>query len=288
MKDIVVLYHASCSDGFGSAYAAWKRLGDEAEYIPVQYGQDPPLKEPYPQRLYILDFSYPRPVLSTLRDYISHVTVLDHHKTAREELEDLGKPANPRHVDVALEKESRGLFVAFNEEESGATLSWAYFFPMTRVPDLLRYVRDRDLWLWEQIKSREINAAIRSYPYVFTAWSELRSRIEEEFGAIVEQGAAILRVEQKIVESICKNAWFSEIAEYRVPTVNTCNYQSEVGEALCFRNAEAPFSASYMDISPTERVFSLRSRGDFDVSTIAKKMGGGGHKNAAGFKRNIT
>lgn len=29
--------------------------------------------------------------------------------------------------------------------------------------------------------------------------------------------------------------------------------------------------------------YSLRSRGDFDVSAIAKKFGGGGHKNAAGF-----
>lgn len=30
--------------------------------------------------------------------------------------------------------------------------------------------------------------------------------------------------------------------------------------------------------------FSLRSRGDIDVSEIAKKFGGGGHKNAAGFQ----
>jgi nanoRNase/pAp phosphatase (c-di-AMP/oligoRNAs hydrolase) len=30
--------------------------------------------------------------------------------------------------------------------------------------------------------------------------------------------------------------------------------------------------------------FSLRSRGELDVSAIAKKLGGGGHKNAAGFQ----
>ena len=29
--------------------------------------------------------------------------------------------------------------------------------------------------------------------------------------------------------------------------------------------------------------YSLRSRGDFDVSELAKKHGGGGHKGAAGF-----
>lgn len=33
---------------------------------------------------------------------------------------------------------------------------------------------------------------------------------------------------------------------------------------------------------------SIRSLGDFDVSSIAKKLGGGGHLNAAGFKVNLT
>ena len=36
-KNIVVLYHADCLDGFGAAYAAWEKFGDTAEYIPVQY-----------------------------------------------------------------------------------------------------------------------------------------------------------------------------------------------------------------------------------------------------------
>ena len=30
--------------------------------------------------------------------------------------------------------------------------------------------------------------------------------------------------------------------------------------------------------------YSLRSKGDFDVSELAKRHGGGGHKNAAGFQ----
>ena len=27
-----VIYHADCTDGFGAAYAAWKQLGNRAEY----------------------------------------------------------------------------------------------------------------------------------------------------------------------------------------------------------------------------------------------------------------
>jgi oligoribonuclease NrnB/cAMP/cGMP phosphodiesterase (DHH superfamily) len=45
-----------------------------------------------------------------------------------------------------------------------------------------------------------------------------------------------------------------------------------------------PFAAYYWD-SPTGREFGLRSAPDgLDVSVIARKFGGGGHKHAAGFK----
>ena len=30
LKNIVVIYHADCRDGFGAAYAAWKKFGDRA------------------------------------------------------------------------------------------------------------------------------------------------------------------------------------------------------------------------------------------------------------------
>src|SRR5262249_14388588 len=45
-----------------------------------------------------------------------------------------------------------------------------------------------------------------------------------------------------------------------------------------------PFAACYWD-TPEGRVYSLRStEGGIDVSTIAKAYGGGGHRDAAGFR----
>lgn len=44
------------------------------------------------------------------------------------------------------------------------------------------------------------------------------------------------------------------------------------------------FAACYWD-TPTGRVFSLRSTDEgMDVSVIASQYGGGGHRNAAGFR----
>ena len=41
---------------------------------------------------------------------------------------------------------------------------------------------------------------------------------------------------------------------------------------------------SYFKTNSGKYKYSLRSKGDFDVSIIAKAFGGGGHKNAAGFE----
>ena len=40
--DIAVLYHAECPDGFGGSFAAWKKFGKTAIYIPVYHDTSPP------------------------------------------------------------------------------------------------------------------------------------------------------------------------------------------------------------------------------------------------------
>ena len=52
----VVIYHADCTDGFGAAYAAWKQLGNRAEYYACKHGTSPP--EVKGKNVVILDFSY--------------------------------------------------------------------------------------------------------------------------------------------------------------------------------------------------------------------------------------
>ena len=37
-----VIYHANCTDGFGSAFSAWKLLGNRAEYHSCTHGTKPP------------------------------------------------------------------------------------------------------------------------------------------------------------------------------------------------------------------------------------------------------
>ena len=122
-----VLYHANCFDGMGAAYAAWTQLGDvNVEYIPVQYGSPPPETEAG-SNVYIVDFSYSKGTLDEIKGKSAHMIVLDHHKTAAEDLD--GYPG-----------------AIFDMKRSGAMLAWDYFHPGVHAPLLLDYIQDRDLW----------------------------------------------------------------------------------------------------------------------------------------------
>ncbi|MGH7257198.1 MAG: phosphoesterase, partial [Nitrospiraceae bacterium] len=57
----LVLYHAECADGFGAAWAIWKRF-PEVRFLPVKHGEPRP-KDLRGERVVIVDFSYARPVL---------------------------------------------------------------------------------------------------------------------------------------------------------------------------------------------------------------------------------
>ena len=90
-----------------------------------------------------------------------------------------------------------------------------------------------------------------------------------------------------MVKAICDEAILQRFDDHLVPIVNATSHGSEVGAELLKRFPEAPFSVSYHDRGDGLRHWSLRSRSDFDVSLIAKKLGGGGHKQAAGFETEV-
>jgi len=258
-----VLYHGNCWDGFGAAWAAWRALGDRAQYLPVLYGQDPP-DLPSDAIVALVDFSYPRQTLLDLRDRVALLQVLDHHKTAEADLAGL---------DWCL----------FDMEKSGATLAWEWWHPHSEPPLLIKYVQDRDLWRFDLPGSREVSAWLSSYPRDFAVWTTLAQTLESLLDEVRQEGGALLRYQAQQVEVMCQAARWAELGGYNVPVVNTSAFYSEVGDRLLTLHPDAPFSAYYMDRADGQRQWGLRSHGDFDVSDIAKLYGGGGHRNAAGF-----
>jgi uncharacterized protein len=257
----LVAYHANCYDGFTAAWVVF-REHPSAQFVAAKYGDAPP-ECADGSSVYVLDFSYPRNILMDWQRRCD-VRVLDHHKTAQEDLADL--PG-----------------AMFDLSKSGAMLAWEHFRPDTAPPPLVRYVEDRDLWRFELEESRAISVWLRQYPFEFKAWETAHTRLCEEFDTCVLEGRTIERFQAQQVEIMVTNAWWTELGEHHVPVTNATVFFSEVGEALCLKYPEAPFALYYLDRADGKRQWGLRSRGQFDCSAVARQFGGGGHTGAAGF-----
>ena len=268
----LVIYHSGCADGFGAAYAVWKLSGDSCDYFPGVYQEDPP--DVTGRQVFLVDFSYKRPVLEKLAETAACVMVLDHHASANADLapyqRERGQPPSAGLSDK--------IEVVFDQSRSGAVIAWEWFNPDTEIPDLLLYIQDRDLWKFDLPHSREISMALHSYPQDFAVWDTLMDQTER----LYHEGIAIKRWYDKALQSLLKTARRLVIGGFTVPAVNAnFIFSSDLGNLL---SEGEPFAAVYVD-GPKGRTFSLRSsKTGMNVAEIAERYGGGGHVHAAGFQ----
>lgn len=277
MKKAWVLHHANCNDGFCAAWLFHRYMaqefyhGCEVRYQPINYGEEAPDVTGWD--VYILDFSFPRVELEEMYSKANFLIVLDHHESAENDLEGLD-------------------YCRFAQGISSAHLAWQYFderLAEVESPDMWRpkpwlvdYTEDRDLWKWELPSSREVNEALRFFKRSFEVWDHLA---ENRWESYADMGKHFLEKKEAEVEAATQDnriGW-SKIGGHVVPCVNTTIHVSEIVGTLA---KGYPFAAGFFILPTGEVVYSLRSTkgGGLDVSKIAEGYGGGGHRNAAGFR----
>ena len=263
MKKIVVLYHVDCSDGFGAAWVAWLKFKNKAEYIGLPAQQRPLPKKLRNKEIYILDKSFSVPVLKKLVRENRKVMVIDHHISRKKDT--LSFPQN-----------------IFDNNHSAAVLTWKYFFPQRPVPKLLLHVEDIDLWRFKMKNTKEIMAIVSLHPYEFESYEKISKAISNEkaFKKLIAQGKLLLNYEKELIRRQLRLAYPVDFLGYKTLAVNTHALHSETAHELLLK--QPPLAIVWYEVGKGRRI-SLRSNGKVDVSKIAKKFGGGGHKRAAGF-----
>ncbi len=276
-----ILYHANCNDGLASALAVWMEFrealpgGEKVNYIPVNYG------DPIPQGVdwewvIIVDFTYPREQLIQLAQTASQITVIDHHRGS----EDIfSNPFPSVNGDISL----CDIEVIFDTGKCGAMLTWERFCKDDPPPVLFEYIQDRDLWRYRFPETKPVHYALKVMPD-FRNWLSFIRHPKLIDSMLVPQGKPVVAFIQEEVSKVVKTAKLAPFFNYKhIPTANCPpTLASDVGNELAINS---PFSVTYWDdVSAGVRTYNLRSdKQGMDVSIVAKELGGGGHKHAAGF-----
>lgn len=262
----ICIYHHNCMDGFTSAWIVKQHFGENVEFYGGVHNDPPP--DVTGRDVILVDFCYKADVMVDIVRKASHVTILDHHATAK------------NCIDAIYPLVKDKITTVLDMSKSGAMITWEYYFPQETPPDFVRYVQDADLWLFKLPNSKEVLMNVASYEYDFDNWSLM---MQQDISSMALEGSAILRKHMKDVKELSQvNKRHMSIGGYSVPVINLP--YTLVSDAASIASQGNPFAACYWD-TPNGRVFGLRSQSNgIDVSVIAEQYGGGGHKHASGFR----
>ena len=270
----LVLYHGrNCPDGFGAALAAWLYYGDSAEYLGLDHGDITTVDELPPvagRTVYILDFSFPADILQAIDERAAKLVMLDHHKSAAEKLTGFACRCGVVHFDM---------------DKSGARLAWEFFHPHEPIPELLKYVEDRDIWKWEFAESAGFLSALDMEEQDFARWRDIASFTPGQLTMFMARGAAMDEKYRKLAADIAEGAQplvFNGIEGLMVNAPGM--FHSLVGDIL---SAKTGTFALMWSAGAKGVKAGLRSQRNFDCIALAESMGGGGHAQACGFKMGV-
>jgi oligoribonuclease NrnB/cAMP/cGMP phosphodiesterase (DHH superfamily) len=337
IQRVLVLYHKYCRDGFTSAAVAFKfymeSLKNKADKVELTFKSLDPSKlesaideliTHYDSKTKILslDLSFTLLAFNKLSNYFSDLTILDHHKTTKEQCINL--------LENPLQKE----LIIYDEEYCGATLAFKYFYPDQEIPEFLKYIQARDLWK-ETEDMKTVNAGLlEALPLKYLSEKEVNEYIQKVYvsndpNLFVHQaccepnvpyfvewiqymendlwvkemtttGKIVMNLLNRAVSQTCKSAAIKKYKEYQVYLVNTDQNVSNVAAKLyeetddtdCFPTRYKCDCVMVWRFNHSDNLVyvSLRSKQGYgiDVQKMAIELAGlgkgGGHRHAAGFE----
>lgn len=266
-KNIIVLYHGDCPDGFGAAFAAWKKFKEEAHYEALSRSDAPPLELAQGKEVYLLDFTFNRQEdVDALAKASASLTILDHHE---------GVEAQTKSVESHV----------YDSNRSGAGIAWDYFHDNAPRPKLIDYLEDDDLFRFKHADTRAVLAYLGLSPFSFEAWNEVMEILEDTDRSVpfLQKAHTYAECFQKLAELSVRKAKFVEFEGHTVAFATAHPYKpikSLVGNLLA---KQYPPFAIVVTAHPLGYGVSMRGDGSVDLTKIAQKYGGNGHPSSVGF-----
>lgn len=295
-SQVTVIYHRADYDGIFCREIARKFFGENARYIGWDYG-DPKIIMTDGERVYVLDLS--PDCLSGFEDFgpalLRRVVWIDHHKSA---IDKFSKTITGYRIDGV----------------AACRLAWQWFFnpmgpmnPNLQEPDYhlptdvqfknrevseplaVRLAGEYDIW---DHRDNDADVAFQfgldsqesiNWPHLLREDGSGDSSV----GGIVYDGRAAMRCYAKRDADIMEHRSFLEDFEgLRFLVLNTprCNSNTFKSKDVPETGHDALLAFYCTGEEWSVSMYHAAHRKDLDLSEIAKKYGGGGHRGACGFR----
>ena len=282
MKKIFVIYHRADFDGIFCREIARKFLGDQADYVGWDYGDGVPVVPPEVETVYMLDIS-----IAGLMDD-PRLIWIDHHKSAIETF-------NPAIAGYRIDGVAacRLAWQWFTFVAAGGPLPTKehYVERLVNEPLAVRLAGEYDIWDKRDPRAELFQHGLRSQPFTEPTWRVLLcDDAEAEVGGLLERGEAIQYAKTQENAGIITSYGFT--VKFEGLTFLACNharFNSHLFAAGIKPEHEALLGFNYDGQNEVWRISLYHAPGHehHDLSAIAKKYGGGGHRGACGFRRKI-
>lgn len=279
-----VIYHRADFDGIFCREIAKKFL-PSAELIGWDYGDPIPDGITDDDELYMLDIS-----VDGLMDH-PHLTWIDHHKSA---IEKFGNAIVGYRIDgVAACRLAWQWFTNRpSDPQPGDEMPTKEDYVERRVnePFAVRLAGEYDIWDKRDERAELFQHGLRSQELTDTNWSDLLHP-EHTIGfahlvqVLLTNGRAIQHHVTKQNESIIKAAGFTiEFEGLKFLACNHARYNSHLFTAGLTEEHDACFGFNWDGKQWRVSLYHAPGKEHHDLSVIAVKHGGGGHRGACGFR----
>lgn len=270
-KHLTVCLHHNDPDGRASAAVVRRALGTSVKLYEINYGDVIPweLME-QAQHVIMVDFSLDKESMLRIADG-RRFTWIDHHVSSLEAM-----------TEVAPHWEGLQSL-----DEAACVLTWQYFFPNQPVPRAIVLIGDRDIWRMAESDTRPFGEGLNhenQRPDNDKLWRALLDNDPVLFEQLLSRGQILYKARIEQLRRFARRFGFEVNFEgYRTLAVNRpgegelIEIIDEMGYELAYCYIEGATNGSpYTNVMVGSKTV--------DVSKIAQKFGGGGHKGAAGFR----
>ena len=275
---VIATYHGACLDGSAAA-AVLKMRYPQAKLVSVKSRVHQDAKEEVIKlvethkeegvELYMLDNPF------FAREFAQlgvKLTIIDHHIGEHENLS-------------RLEKEFENVKYIFDNNKSGASLAWGYFFEGKQLPKFIWHIEDGDIW---RLDDEENTGKVESYASIYLdKIDKFIEFINADIEDLYKKGEVALAYRDMLVDYYMRNAnaLHLKVGKDIIKAYNVASLRPVVSQFGNLMSQRVKEPVVMFKVFGNTVNLSFRSASEkwkpYPVD-LAQSLGGNGHKLAAG------